>query len=410
MDNDLPPSANQPRYSPLAIDQSEMRSINRSAILEYLRLAREASRTEIAEQLRLSLPSVSRIVEGLIEAGLVRQMGKKQDSAGLGRGRELLELNVEQNLVVGIDLGGSHICGGLVNLGGEVLREYEDSAPSDKPHENYRKVADFLKAILSDATKEPARVLGVGIGVPGILDRKTGTVVLSPAMSWNNFPLLEKLEKITFLPILIENDVNLAALGEHWFGAGQSARDMMMIAIGTGIGAGIILNGALYRGFTEAAGEIGYLVPGIEYLERQYPGFGALESVASGTGIAERALGHLSRLPGGRSAPPPEAADVFASASAGQAWAQQTVKETIDYLSLAIANIVSCLDPELVILGGGVAGSADMLIPPIIERLQGIIPRVPRIEKSLLGDKAAILGTVEQVFKKHTGYHSVFRS
>ena len=86
------------------------------------------------------------------------------------------------------------------------------------------------------------------------------------------------------------------------------------------------------------------------------------------------------------------------------------MKETIDYLSLAIANIVSCLNPELVILGGGVAGSADMLIPPIIERLQGIIPRVPRIEKSLLGDKAAILGAVEQVFKKSTDYHSVFRS
>jgi glucokinase len=239
------------------------------------------------------------------------------------------------------------------------------------------------------------------------MDSRTGIVKLAPGLAWNDFSLLQRLEQITDLPVYLENDVNLATLGEHWFGAGQGVRDLVMIAIGTGIGAGIILDGKLHRGYAEASGEIGYILPGVHFLDNQYPGFGALESVASGKGIAEQAAKKWSGLYGTRKMPEMEAADVFQAAREGQVWAVQVVAETVDYLSLALASVIVCLDPELVILGGGIAGSAGMLIEPIRKRLTGVIPRLPRFEESLLNDQAAILGAVVRVFQKYTDYSVV---
>jgi glucokinase-like ROK family protein len=391
--------------SPKTIAQAEMRNINRSAVLEYLRLVKTASRTELAEQLRISLPSIVRIIDQLITSGLVRATGQKV--LGRGRGRDLLELNVDENMVVGIDLGGSHISGALVNLGGKILQEFQDSTIGGNGEENYRKLAAFLRTVLEQSRKQASRIRGIAIGVPGILDSRMGAVRLAPGLEWNDFPLQRSLQEITELPVILENDVNLACLGEQWFGAGKGVRDLVMISIGTGIGAGIILDGKLHRGHNEASGEIGYILPGIRFLNNQYPGFGALESVASGKGIAEQAAKKWSAFYGAGKPPKMEAADVFQAAQERQAWAVQVVTETVDYLSLALANVIVCLDPELVILGGGVAGSAGMLIEPIRKRLTGVIPRLPRIEEALLNDKAAILGAVVRVFQIFTDYSVV---
>ena len=382
-----------------------MRNINRSAVLEYLRLVKTASRTEIADRLKISLPSIARIIEQLIKSGLVRSTGQKERSRG--RGRDMLELNVAENLVIGIDLGGSHISGALVNLGGGILHGFRDSFDWGSGEENYQELAGFLQTILAQTKEQHSRLLGIAIGVPGIMDSRTGIVRLAPALAWNDFPLLQRLEQITDVPIYLENDVNLATLGEHWFGAGQGVRDLVMIAIGTGIGAGIILDGKLHRGHAEASGEIGYILPGVQFLDNQYPGFGALESVASGKGIAEQAAKKWSGLYGAQKMPEMEAANVFQAALEGQGWAVQIVAETVDYLSLALANVIVCLDPELVILGGGISGSAGMLIEPIRKRLTGVIPRLPRIEESSLNDQAAILGAVVRVFQKYTDYSVV---
>lgn len=382
-----------------------MRNINRSAILDYLRLVGTASRTELAHELNISLPSIARIVEQLIGTGLVRSTGQKV--SGRGRSRDLLELNVDENLVIGIDLGGSHVSGALVNLGGHILHEYRDSIIGGNGEENYQKLAAFLQRILAEAQTQSARILGIAIGVPGILDSQTGIVRLAPGLGWKDFPLLQRLEQTTALQITLENDVNLAALGEQWFGAGRGVRDLVMVAIGTGIGAGIILDGKLHRGSSEASGEVGYILPGVQFLDKKYPGFGALESVASGKGIAEQAALRWSGFHQGQEAPSMDAEDVFQAAQEGQAWALQVVAETVDYLSLALANVIVCLDPELVILGGGIAGSAHMLIEPIKNRLTGVIPRVPRIEESLLNDQAPLLGAVVCAFQKYIDYSVV---
>lgn len=379
-----------------------MRNINRSAVLEYLRVVKTVSRTEIAGSLNISLPSVVRITEELIDSGLVRSTGIKEPSRG--RGRDLLELNTEGNLVIGIDMGGSHISGALIEIGGKILREFGDAMQWGSEEKNYRHLLDFLQSIIAFAGQQSGHLLGAAMGIPAILDSRTGMVKIAPALNWKDFALLHRLEQSINIPVYIENDVNLAVLGEHWFGAGQGVHDMVMISIGTGIGAGILLGDQLYRGFSEASGEIGYILPDIHYLDRKYPGFGALESVASGRGIAEQAAKKWTRTHRGAKAPKMEASDVFEAAREGQGWAIQVVDETVDYLSLAIANVIVCLDPELVILGGGISNSASMLIEPIKKRLTGVIPRLPRIEGSKLNNHATLLGAVVRVFQKYTDY------
>jgi predicted NBD/HSP70 family sugar kinase len=180
--------------------------------------------------------------------------------------------------------------------------------------------------------------------------------------------------------------------------------NVVMVSIGTGIGAGIILDGKLHRGYRESSGEIGYLLPGIQYLDNQYPGFGALESIASCKGIAEIAIQRLQKSGTNLDVSKVDAAMVFNSARVGEAWAQKIINETIDYLSLAVANISVCFDPELIIIGGGISGSLDMLIKPIQTRLKNVIPFIPKIEGSRLMGNAPLLGAVVRVFQKCVDY------
>jgi glucokinase-like ROK family protein len=380
-----------------------MRSINRSAVLEYLRLAKTASRSELSRQLHISKPTAMRIIDELMEHDLVCSLGQKGKGV-VGRSEEMLALNITQNLVIGIDLGGSHISGIIANIGGEILVQTRSEKVWGEAEENCVAVIRFIQSLLRRAGEIQASLLGIAVGVPGIIDSKAGVVKIAPAMNWKDFPLLERLQAAFNLPVTVENDVNLAALGEYWFGAGVGINNLVMIAIGTGIGAGIILDGKLHRGFRESSGEIGYLIPGIQYLDNQYPGFGALESIASGKGIAERASAYLKKQGLTPLPSPLDAAAVFQAARDGQPWAEAIIKETIDYLSLAVANVSVCFDPELIILGGGISASVDLLIEPILTRLAHVIPVLPRLEGSSLQGNAPLLGAVVLVFQKATDY------
>jgi glucokinase len=184
---------------------------------------------------------------------------------------------------------------------------------------------------------------------------------------------------------------------------------MILLAIGTGMGAGLIVDGAIYRGHNESAGEVGYMVSDIEALGRAYDEFGAMESIVSGTGITERA----KKITRGQM---PEdqlndltAPDVFAAAREGKAWAKQVVDETADHLSITIINIASLLDPELIVLGGGVANSGDILIPAIQQRIKGVIPHIPRIESSTLGTRATVMGAITMTVHTAKDYYVVRR-
>jgi predicted NBD/HSP70 family sugar kinase len=236
-------------------------------------------------------------------------------------------------------------------------------------------------------------IRGIGIGAPGVTCFPEGVVTWAPSLGWRDMPLQALLSQHFEAPVLVENDVNLAALGEHGFGAGRGVQSLVCLAVGTGIGAGIVLNGALYRGHHLAAGEVGYLLPAVQFLRRRYERFGALESLASGTGIVARARQLLQER---GSAVPLElsAEHVFSAARQGADWARQVLDETADSLSLAIAAVSCLLDPELVVLGGGITPSAAVLLEPLRARLEGTVPFLPRLEISPLGYRAAVMGAI----------------
>jgi glucokinase len=392
---------------PRTITGTDMRGINRSAILELIRRESPISRTLIAKRLNVSLPTVMRIVDELTAEDLVRPQGTTEWSGG--RRRSLLEFNAEGHVVVGIDLGGTKMFGAIADLGGNILDEVDISRHGSTGEESYDRLVELIDTLLASPKLEGRRIRGIGVGAPGITRHREGIVNWAYTLNWKDYPLKAKLVERYGLPIVVDNDVNLAALGELWFGAGQNAQNMVLIAIGTGIGAGIIIDGALYRGAREASGEIGQIIPGREFLGRRYAEFGALESLASGTGIAERARQALN----GRRDPADLesllAEDVFDAARQGEEWAQAVIDETVDYLSIAIANISVSFDPELIVLGGGVTRSADLLVEPILHRIDGAIPTLPRLVVSPLGRRAAAMGAITNVLHNTTDFYVVHK-
>lgn len=385
------------------INASEMRGINRSAILELIRHSGPMSRSQIAEELQVSLPTVIRIVDELISENLVRSTGLKEWSGG--RKRSLIEFNGEQHLALGIDLGGTKIFGAVANFNGKILYETTFEHKQSQAEGSFSVLCSVLDHLIGVAGQFGLPLRGIAIGVPGVVDVSTGTIKLAPSLEWMDFPLRQRLAERYDYPVILENDVNLAALGEFWFGSEQGEQDLVLIAVGTGIGAGVIINGMVYSGAHQMAGEVGYLLPERACLDQQYPGFGALELMASGTGIAERARQILQ----GQIAPEVlkdlTSEDVFNAARRQELWAVQVLKDTVDYLAQAIAAISLILDPNVIILGGGVARSADLLIEPIQHRLQGVIPLVPEIKASALGYRAAVYGGIVQLLRLTANYY-----
>ena len=387
------------------ITATEMRAINRSAILELIRVSGPISRPQIAETLQVSLPTVMRIVEELLVESLVRPTGHKEWSGG--RKRSLLEFNGTDHIIIGIDLGGTKIYGAIANLNGDILEETNYTHKQTRADESYEFMCDVIDNLLEIARKIGKPMRGIGIGVPGVLDLGSGNVKIAPSLSWDNFPLRERLSKRYPFPNVLDNDVNLAALGELWFGSEGEVKDLVLIAIGTGIGAGIVINGMVYSGAHHMAGEIGYFIPDRTYLGCSFPGFGALEQLASGTGIAERARQALSG-----NWPPEQLSnltseDVFNSARKKQPWAMNILSDTVDYLAQAIAAIALIYDPDLIIIGGGVARSADMLIEPILSRLKNTIPILPKLTASQLGYRAAVYGAIVQLLRITSNYYTI---
>lgn len=387
------------------IAAQDMRGINRSAILEMIRRDSPISRNAIAEALGVSLPTVMRIVDDLIREDLVRPQTMKQWTGG--RRRSLLEFNAQGQVVVGIDLGGAKMFGAIADLGGKIIDELEIDRHGNSGEESFQLLVQLIARLLESPSIQGRRIRGIGVGAPGITHYKEGIVQWAHSLHWQDFPLKSRLACCFPLPITVDNDVNLAALGELWFGAGQKAQDMVLITIGTGIGAGIIIDGAIYRGAHEASGEIGHMIPGREFLGERFVEYGALEACASGTGMAERAL---KALEANRQAPSVDglaSEEVFDAARQGQEWACQVVADTVDFLAIAIANLAVSLDPELIVLGGGVSRSADLLVGPILRRLDGMIPALPRLEVSPLGRRAAAMGAIINVLYNTDDYYLV---
>jgi glucokinase len=373
------------------ITAAEMRGINRSAVLEIIRREGPIARTEIAATLQVSLMTVMRIVDELIEEDLIRITRKKEFSGG--RRRPLLEFNAEGHLVIGVDMNENRLYGAVADLAGNILTDI--TLPQDPPGEiRYEPLVTIIDHLLKNAQTTGKHIRGIGVGAPGITYTEDGQVKWAPILEWRNFPVKEKLSARFHLPVVLDNDVNLAALGEMWFGVGQNCTNLVLMIVSRGIGAGVIIDGRVYRGSHLTAGEIGFLLPDRSLLGVRREGVGALESLASGDSIAARAREVLRGQVPENELAGLTAEKVFEAFRRDEAWSRPIVAETVDYLAQTVAALTLCYDPEIIVFGGGVARSADLLIEPILERLDGVIPVRPQLVASTLGPRAAILGTV----------------
>lgn len=280
--------------------------------------------------------------------------------------------------VIGVDLGGTNIVVGAMPLDGSrqlaVHSEptYAESGPLGVTDRIVSLIERAIAEVMASEGVAREAIVGVGVGAPGPLDRARGLVIVAPNLGWHDFPLRDELARRTGLPTTLDNDANCATLGEWWQGAARGARHVVGVTIGTGIGGGIILNGELHHGASDVAGELGHTT--IDSFGRRCKcgNYGCLEAYASGPAIAERAReaiagGEASIIPSlvGYDLSRVTAQTVYDAASRGDAVALEVVKETARFLGTGIANLLNILNPDVVVVAGGVTRAGDALFEPL---------------------------------------------
>jgi len=389
-----------------AVSASLLRGINRSSVLDYMRQNGPTSCSELARRLNISAPTIARILNDLMKFGLVQSVGHSPEHL-IGRPGELFEFDGSKHVVIGLDLGGTKLLGAVTDLEGNIQKEIQNDSCSGDAQKNLNLVHEMVQELIDSNRPSGVDILGVGVGAPGVTRAEEGIVNWAPGLGWRDFPLATRLSESFHLSVFVENDVNLATIGELDFGAGKGVKNLVCIAIGTGIGSGIVIDGALYRGQNQAAGEIGYLPPGIEYLNHHYEQFGAFESLASGKAIGERARQLL--VDGGQSSLSERfgAKEVFEAARRQEPWALKIVGEAVNYLALGVAAYACMLNPDMIILSGGVSRASDLLIAPILERIEGVVPFIPKLVASSLGNRAALLGAITLILNQAMEHSAV---
>lgn len=325
---------------------------------------------------------------------------------------------MDDRWIVGVDLGGTNIVVGLLPLeGGEVasLRTLPTEAGRGAKFVVDRIVSMVEEAIertLSERGGRRDQVLGVGIGSPGPLDRKTGTVINTPNLGWRNFPLRDLVANALQLPATLDNDANCATYGEWWLGAGREVSTLVGLTLGTGIGGGVVLNGEIYHGCSDAAGEIGHMTIDSNGRRCKCGNYGCLEQYASGPAIAVRAVegieagseSMLVDMVDGK-LDDVTAATVYEAAVLGDAYAGEVVKDTARFLGAGVANIVNILNPQMIVIAGGVTRAGDYLFEPLRAEVRRRAFRSAQeccsIVSAQLPGTAGVVGAAA-VFKKET--------
>lgn len=305
---------------------------------------------------------------------------------------------------VGIDLGGTNIKAGVVDEQGELIYHVSIETQAEHGFEHvFGRLVQVVDQCIAGARLTKRDVLAIGYGTPGPMSHKEGIIFASPNLpGWVNIPLRSKFSAATDLPVALENDANAAAFGEFIAGAGKGVRDMVMLTLGTGIGGGIVMNGRLQRGAFDNAAEIGHIIAVPNGRLCPCGQRGCLERYGSANAVAERLMealeaGEDSSLKArARTRPPITSADVAQAARAGDELAARIWDETCMYLGMACVTIQHMLNPELIVLGGGLIRAGGQLLDPIRAHFGRQTWRIakdqPRLEFATLGDDAGVIG------------------
>jgi predicted NBD/HSP70 family sugar kinase len=355
------------------------------------------SRAEVARSLGVSPSTVGRLVDRLLERDILVEIGRSEVSR-TGRPSILLGFNPAFGAVLAADLRSTNAYAAVVDLAGSILDTATSQLTQGDPARALRDLSDLLAVLMEQRGGAPP-LRAIVVGAPSIVDLVTGSVEWAPSLGWRNVPLGKLLSEEFRLPVLVENDANLAALGECWRGAGRGKRNLIFVSVGTGVGAGIILGGSLFRGATGAAGEVAYFVTDVETLRDNAGELGSLERRVGREGILTRAQLVAQRYPAsglanlmGKPQGSARAQEVFALAEQGDPAARVVFTETVDLLTVVICNLSVALDPEVIVLGGPRDWKWDRLVEGIQSRIGSALLRPANLVTSTLGADAVVIG------------------
>ncbi|MGW5658471.1 ROK family protein [Streptomyces humi] len=360
--------------------RQRLRSSNERLLLARLRTLGSASRAQLARETGLSKPTVSSALAALAAAGLVREAGTHAPERG--RTAVLYAPDPAAGYALGVDVGRGWLRVALADLDGTLVARSDVRNRARGADAMAGLLVTTARQVVANSGVDPAEVVHGVVGTPGVYDERQRRVRYAMHLpGWGRAGLFDRMREDLGVPLEVHNDANLAALGEYTYGVAAGSRLFAYIMIGTGLGMGVVSEGRLFTGAHGLAGEIGFLPwPGQRRPER-------LEDAVSGVAVAEtaRRLGMTGQL---------TAKSVFDAARQGDPAAVEAVRLEGERIAHTVAAAAAVLDPDLVVLGGGVGHSVDLLLRPVREHLRTLTPLRPKLAPSRLGEDAVLLGAV----------------
>lgn len=393
-------------------DKFSVAQVNKSKVFDLIRKQGPISRVEISRCIGLSIPTVMKITDEFVQKRFVHDIGKGESSGG--KRPELLEVTPDSKFIIGVGIGRSKTNVLIMNLMGQVV--FKETMITGDTLDSGRWIArliEVIEVLIRRSGLEQEQFLGMGIGMPGILEEGTGKVLFSPDFKWENVDIATPVKRTFQMDITIENANRALAMGEYFYGAGTNSKNFIVVNLGHGIGSAIMQEGELFRGSSGSSGEIGHIV-----LEKDGPrcncgNRGCLEAIASGNAIARDAkiavlqgeqtvlseITDLNRI---------DAKEVFRAAQGGDRLSEKIVERAIQYVGIGLANYINLFDPDLIILSGGLMNAGDLFFNGIKdvlrERQMRFAVRQVRLEVSQMGENGTAIGSASTVLKNFIKY------
>lgn len=394
----------------MKVNKQILNTYNKREIINLIRTKNPIFKAEISRMTGLSIPTVMKITDDFIKSGLVKVQGKGESSGG--KRPELLEFVYDAYYIVGVDIGRNSIKTILMDLNANKLNSIVIKTEETKPEKMViDKVIRSIETVINESNIDKNKILGIGVGMPGLLDIEKGIVLFSPDFNWEGVQLIQPIKEHFDLPIHIENSTRAIAMGEKWFGIGTIASNFLCVNLGHGIGSAIVMDGELYHGSSGSSGELGHIT-----LEKDGPicecgNIGCLEALASANAITKTARNIIlngvdtliiSECNG--NIEDVEAKTVFDAAKKGDEVAMKIIEEAINYIGIGLANYINLFDPDLIILAGGIVNAGDILLEGIkkvvLKRQMKFAARKLKIKVSNFGDDATAIGAASFLLKE----------
>jgi N-acetylglucosamine repressor len=386
-----------------------MKKMNKTLILDLIRQQGPISRAEIAKLTKLTPPTVTNLVRDLLQTGIIVE-GERTSSTG-GRKAISLLVNPVAYYVIGVDVGISKVVAVVTDLEASIIAKVTTTLVDEDKSAITDIILQSIKDVIGNSKVNRDNFIGIGIGMHGLVESDTGTAVFAPNFGLHNVPIKKIIQDELQIPVYLDNDVRAMALGESWFGHGQETKNFVFVNVGMGIGAGIYLNDSVYHGVSQSAGEVGHTTVIEDGPLCSCGNYGCLEVMAAGPGIVNRMIKEIKRgtytsitQKVGTELNDITAKMIYEEAKAGDELSKQIIKNTGKFLGIGIANLINILNPEKVIIGGGISEAGDLLFEPLVQtvmiRAMEVPAKVVNVYKTNLGENAGVIGAATLVLKE----------